>query len=829
MQLISLNGENWGQHSQINITFEKSNWIKGGNDTGKTTIIRAIQFCLDTTSGAARSHGQGYALKEGTEKGWLELSFEFGNQIHTILKTFVAKGAATIKVDNKSMTLSDAAEVFRKLGMPPSTQLLGLSVLSQGEMHSIVSEKPAARMLRINELMGMEPVKTLRKQVKKQKDSLQTKKEGLLSGGIDETPKQEQLVEEERTIDLEKTVFQKMDKPEDLKLEELSHEYHNLEESKNTAEEATIASKKNIIEWAKPWAETVYQGEEAPSAQTLIDRAAENSRRSKSNLDRMKTITKFKLQERQCPYAKDIKTVDLQTWITQINAETKTLEGLNNTGISETEALTINLDKVHRAILLENQKYKDLEIAASKIHTAQDKDEIVIPLSVERNLESLWAEIENQKVLGNPWDIDPLTGDKIDPALIEKCKQEAQNREQKRSEQKETQDFLKQANEIEETKNKDVTTILEILKKWKEERASIKEEFKRNSLINAVNRFRNVNAQKDQVSTKVREVINIEKLEIYIEIKALFEKLPEALEVGKESFSSEEQKSALKIFESKNNTSKLKNETFKNTTKPEITYPKLEKAERITRIQNIEELKESYTEHRVSIKNRENNIEKLKKEIIQIKNRKTNVEELQNVINRLTDTYEFLDSKNGPQTVINSLFLQILENANNILNNVGANIELISDKDLNLYAGNPMKTDPDNYPPSSLLGFGKATLCGISLTLALREFYNDQNPGAPINLLITDEPSAFVEKHILPQLYKELNGGERDEKRMSIIVEHDPLVESVCQKIIEAPFFKNITPIQPSVKNIDSTPGEEPTNPSEKQVQDLLFNTIIDD
>ena len=294
------------------------------------------------------------------------------------------------------------------------------------------------------------------------------------------------------------------------------------------------------------------------------------------------------------------------------------------------------------------------------------------------------------------------------------------------------------------------------------------------------------------------------------------------LNIGKEIFQNEDQKYKLKVFESKYNISTYKKETLKNTPKPESPYPVLEPSERIKRISDIEKLKESYTEHRISIKNRKDNIEKLEKEILHIKIRKNNVESLQNTINRLNDAHEFLDTKNGPQTVINSLFLNILENANNILNNVGANIELISDENLNLYAGNPIKTDPDNYPPSSLLGFGKATLCGISLTLALREFYNEQNPGSPINLLIADEPSAFVEKHILPQLYKELNGSGRDEKRMMLIVEHDPLVESVCQKIIEAPFFE---------KNNSSTNSKDIESDTEIQkndVQNLLINTMID-
>ena len=447
MKLISLRGENWGQHSKINITFKKNNWIKGPNDSGKTTIIRAIQFCLDTTAGAARSHGQGYALKEGTENGWLELSFEFGNQIHTIQKNFSVKGAASTKVDNKSMTLSDAAEEFKKLGMPPSSQLIGLSILSQGQMHSIISEKPASRMIRINELMGMDPVKNLRKKVKKQKDYLQTKKEGLLAGGIDETYKEEQLVEEKRNLDLEKEIFSNLEKPEVLNIEKISHEYDNLKDSTKDAEKECLNAKNNVVEWAKPWAEEIYQENNAPSAQTLIDRAEENILRKKSNLARMKTITKFKIQESKCSYAKNVNTHELQSWITQIDAESKIKELLQEFNISEEEALIINLDKITRSIQLEKQEYKNLEATAFKIHTYQNSN-YSFPLNAEKHLEALWEEMEKQEKLGNPWKKDPLTGDIIDIKLVKECKIESQNRYQKHTEKKEIQEFFDNANKI---------------------------------------------------------------------------------------------------------------------------------------------------------------------------------------------------------------------------------------------------------------------------------------------------------------------------------------------------------------------------------------------
>lgn len=187
MQLVSLKLQNCCQHKDLLVTFEAGvNGILGPNGSGKTNLVRAIQFAL-TGSFPGKSKDRCISRFAGVDdESYVTLEFRY-NDTACQVQRWLSSATCTLILGTEE--INGAGAVNAKL-----SEILGLSAsamnnyvfVQQDETTSAICCRPADRMKVINTLFDLDRVEFIRTALH---DYLKVVQVPLLPSDADDLPK----------------------------------------------------------------------------------------------------------------------------------------------------------------------------------------------------------------------------------------------------------------------------------------------------------------------------------------------------------------------------------------------------------------------------------------------------------------------------------------------------------------------------------------------------------------------------------------------------------------------------------------------------------------
>lgn len=165
MKLKKIHLSNFCQHRNLEVEFPPGIvGILGGNGQGKSNLIKAIRFALIGESGNVGVKTEDlnwHAAAEG-EPGFVELTFEEGGETG-VVKRYVSSTRTSLKHSHNSTTSSNkaTAAILEISGVTRGTYE-SIIFVNQGEIETVLFEKPAERAKKFQRLFGTEGAERLR-------------------------------------------------------------------------------------------------------------------------------------------------------------------------------------------------------------------------------------------------------------------------------------------------------------------------------------------------------------------------------------------------------------------------------------------------------------------------------------------------------------------------------------------------------------------------------------------------------------------------------------------------------------------------------------------
>ena len=162
MIIQRLSARNWRCHEKVDIEFHPlANLLCGRNSRGKTSILKAIAWCL----GISTRIGSESDIRNGADETEVTLQIGLNGpsgtvDSHTINRRLNRKGASVIRIDDVKVSVSRALEILTvEWGLPHPEQLAGLIWLKQLRIDALVREDAVSRQERYRALLGFQALR----------------------------------------------------------------------------------------------------------------------------------------------------------------------------------------------------------------------------------------------------------------------------------------------------------------------------------------------------------------------------------------------------------------------------------------------------------------------------------------------------------------------------------------------------------------------------------------------------------------------------------------------------------------------------------------------
>lgn len=164
MRLVSVHLQNFCQHRDLLIEFPPGiTGILGGNGRGKSNAVKAIRFALigDSANEGPRAEDMNWHAPEG-ERGSVTLEFE-QNGTPGRIKRAVNQTRTSLKFGEESINSTAAANarILDIMGVTKKT-VEEIIFVMQGEIESVLFERPADRAKKFQRLFGTEEAERIR-------------------------------------------------------------------------------------------------------------------------------------------------------------------------------------------------------------------------------------------------------------------------------------------------------------------------------------------------------------------------------------------------------------------------------------------------------------------------------------------------------------------------------------------------------------------------------------------------------------------------------------------------------------------------------------------
>jgi exonuclease SbcC len=166
MQLRSLLLRNFCQHVDTTVEFAPGpNWILGANSSGKSNAIKGGRFACIGESGneGAKINDLNWQAAANGESGFVELHFDIQGQPGKIRRSINATRASLKLGSEKAINSSNAATAkLLEISGVSRRVIEDIVFVLQGELESILFERPSDRAKKLQSLFGIENVEKLR-------------------------------------------------------------------------------------------------------------------------------------------------------------------------------------------------------------------------------------------------------------------------------------------------------------------------------------------------------------------------------------------------------------------------------------------------------------------------------------------------------------------------------------------------------------------------------------------------------------------------------------------------------------------------------------------
>ncbi|OUJ19188.1 ATPase involved in DNA repair SbcC [Methanonatronarchaeum thermophilum] len=283
MKIDSIKLKNIRSYKQEQIEFPQGTLLLSGDiGHGKSSLLMAIEFALFGLRGNQLSGGD--LLREGSNKGWVELTFTINNQTITAYREltrenqYIRQDNGYIKQNTKT-ELSPTelkAEIFKILGYPMEMVSKRKSLIyrytvytPQEEMKKIIEADEETRLDTLRKITGINRYKKIRENIDDVRNHLK-KPYNQLEGttkNLEQKQKQKQEIQEEiekhknleqKQTERKKTLTQKLQKWKQQKqeIQEEIEKLHKLDKKKTEIKNNIKNTKERIKEHEQELQET---------------------------------------------------------------------------------------------------------------------------------------------------------------------------------------------------------------------------------------------------------------------------------------------------------------------------------------------------------------------------------------------------------------------------------------------------------------------------------------------------------------------------------------------------------------------------------------------